>query len=170
VTQEKCFTPLNRRDLDRLARLVRTSREDFLRLNAGWGLLYAKRFLCSVLAGAAADHYVNGTTGFGEFSVWNFFAQHPEAPYPVQRRSREDYGDSRLGRDPSLPETFTGWAVDVQGRSVEAAPGDDPAAALDRYLRGRATPTARDLASQTLILLEPGPLLGIQAWPTLVSA
>lgn len=164
----RCYLPIGTRDLKRLAGLVRRSREDFLRLNPGWGLLYGKRFLCSVIAGDAAAHLVNGTTGFRGFEAWNFFAQHPEAAIPTQRRSREDFGKSRFGRDPTLPETFTGRAVDVQGRSLDAAPAEDPAQVLDRYLRGRSTPTARDLSRQTLLFLEPDPLLGVQVWPTLV--
>lgn len=163
----RCFLPVGARDLRRLTQLVRQSRDDFLRLNPGWGLLYSKRFLCSVLAGDAASHLVNGVTGFRGFEVWNFFAEHPEAPFPTQRRSREDLGKSRFGRDPTLPETFVGRAVDVQGRSLDASPMEEPAKVLDRYLRARATPTARDLSRQTLILLEPDGLLGVQVWPTL---
>lgn len=163
----RCRETLTRRDLQRLAAIAKRSRTELLRLNAGLGLLYGRRFLCSVLAGEAGDHFINGLTGFEGFEVWCFFARHPEAPFPAHRHSREDFGESRFGPDPALPETFVGRAVDVQGRSIDGAPGEDPLRLLTEYLRGKATPTARELAAQTLVMIEPEPLLGFHAWPAL---
>lgn len=164
----RCFEPIVRRDLARLAGLVRREREDFFRLNAGWSLLYSKRLLASVLAGAAAAHHVNGSSGFDRFEVWSFFAVHPEAPFPVRRQAREDFGVSRFGRDPGAPESFAGRGVDLRGRSVDAGPADSPVSVLHRYLGQRRTPTARTLSGHTLVLLEPDTLLGYVAWPTLL--
>ncbi len=166
----RSIEPITRRDLKRLAALVRREREDFFGLNSAWSLLYSKRLLCVALGGEAAVHALNATSGFVGFEVWNFYAEHPDAPFPARRKAREDFGDSRFGLDPSLPETFKGRAVDVQGRSIEAKPGDDPVTALQRYLRLKETPTAKALARQSLVLLEPEALLGFEVWPTLVSA
>ncbi|MFN9388405.1 MAG: hypothetical protein ACK6DF_02475 [Betaproteobacteria bacterium] len=164
----RCALALTRQDLGRLAGLVRRSREDFFRLSPAWGLVYARRLLAVALAGDAAEHFMSGTRGFEGFEVWQFFAAHPEAPFPPHKKFREDYGRSRFGRDPSLPESFAGRAVDWQGRSLEAAPAADAVATLQGWLRARPTPTARSLAAGTLVLLEPEPLLGYCPWPTLL--
>jgi hypothetical protein len=166
----RSIEPITRRDLKRLAAIARREREDFFDLNSAWSLLYAKRLLCVALAGEAAIHALNATSGFVGFEVWNFYAAHPEAPFPPHRKAREDFGDSRFGRDPALPESFRGRAVDVQGRSIEAKPGDDPVAALQRYLRAKETPTAKELSRQSIVLLDPESLLGFEVWPTLVTA
>lgn len=164
----RCCEPITRRDLKRIAGVARREREDFLRLNPAWALLYAKRLLCVALAGEAGAHAVNGVTGFERFEVWSFYALHPDAPFPSHRKAREDYGDSHFGRDPALPDSFKGRAVHVQGRSIDAKPGDDPVAALQRYLRVKATRTAGELARQTIVLLEPDALLGFEVWPALL--
>jgi hypothetical protein len=164
----RCTLPLTRQDLARLAGLARRSRDDFFRLSPAWGLLYARRLLAVALSGEAAEHFISGARGFTGFEVWQFFAAHPEAPFPPHKRFREDYGRSRFGRDPALPESFAGRAVDWQGRSLEAAPDADAVATLHAWLRTRPTPTARALASGPMVLLEPAPLLGFSPWPTLL--
>lgn len=166
----RCTEPIARRDLKRIAGVARREREDFFRLNPAWALLYGKRLLCVGLAGEAGAHAMNGVTGFERFDVWSFYAAHPDAPFPPHRKAREDYGDSHFGRDPALPDSFKGRAVDVRGRSIEAKPGDDPAAALQHYLRAKSTPTAAELARQSIVLLEPDALLGFEVWPTLITA
>lgn len=169
ATGARCTLAITRQDLRRLAGIARRNREDFFRLNPAWALLYARRLIATALAGEAAAHFVAGSRGFERFEVWHFFAAHPEAPFPPQKKSREDYGRSRFGRDPALPESFAGRAVDVQGRSLEAAPGDDPVATLQAWLKARPTPTSRALADTTLVLLEPEALLGYVVWPTLLA-
>ena len=42
------------------------------------------------------------------------------------------------------------------------------AEALQHYLKGRATPTPRELAAKAVVLLEPDEFLGFEAWPSLV--
>lgn len=161
--------PITRRDLKRLAAVARREREDFFSLNAAWSLLYAKRLLCVALGGEAAVHALNATSGFAAFELWNFYATHADAPYPSRRKAREDFGPSRFGRDPDLPESFLGRAVDIRGRSIDAEPADNAVTALHRYLHARATPTARELARQSLVLVEPESLLGFEVWPTLIA-
>lgn len=167
-TTSRCLETISKRDLKRLAALAQESRDDFFRLNEEWAERYQHRFLCSALGGEAAAHFLNGISGFARFEVWWFFKANPEVAFPTHRKSREDFGISHFGEDPSLPETFRGRAVDVQGRSVEVDDGDDPLPALQKYLRARATPTARELSRQALVVLEPEVLLGYEAWPTLV--
>ena len=166
----RSIEPITRRDLKRLAAIARREREDFFGLNNAWSLLYSKRLLCVALAGEAAIHALNATSGFVSFEVWNFYAANPDAPFPPHRKAREDFGGSRFGRDPALPDTFRGRAVDLQGRSIEAKPGDNPVAALQRYLRKKETPTAKELSRQSIVLLDPEALLGFEVWPSLVTA
>lgn len=167
-TTSRCLEAISRRDLKRLAALSQTARDDFFRLNDEWSRYYGGRFLCSALGGEAAAHYLNGISGFARFEVWWFFRANPEVAFPTHRKSREDFGVSHFGVDPSLPETFAGRAMDIQGRSVEVQEGDELLPALQKYLKARATPTARELSRQALVLLEPELFLGYEAWPTLV--
>src|SRR5262249_44701811 len=97
-----------------------------------------------------------------------FYAENSEAAFPPYHTSHLDYGESKFGRDADLPDSYKGLRVVLQGRSLDAATGDDPLEALQRYLKARATPSARDLAAKALVLLEPDEFLGIEAWPSLV--
>lgn len=162
--------PITRRDLKRLAAIARREREDFFGLNNAWSLLYSKRLICVALAGEAAVHALNATSGFVGFEVWSFYAAHPDAPFPTHRKAREDFGGSHFGRDPAQPESFRGRAVEIQGRSIDANPDDGPVVALQRYLRAKETPTAKELSRQSIVLLEPEAVLGFEVWPTLVLA
>jgi hypothetical protein len=56
----------------------------------------------------------------------------------------------------------------LRGRSIDALPIDDPLEAIQRYLRARASPIARELAAKAVVLIDPEPLLGMEAWPSLV--
>jgi hypothetical protein len=162
------YARIAKSDLRRLARIAREDRNDFFERHPEYALLYRKRLLCAALAGGAALHYLNGITGVSEFHVWSFYAQHAEAPFPAHLVSHADYGESKFGRAPGLPETYRGRRVVLEGRSLDALPGDDPLDSLQRYLRAGATPTARELAAKAVVLLEPPALLGIEAWPSLV--
>lgn len=159
---------ITKTDLRRLARLAQDDREDFFERHPEWSILYRKRFLGSALGGAGALHYLNGITGVRDFEVWNFYAEHADAPFPFQRVSHADYGKSKFGRGADTPETYQGRRVILQGRSLAGGPGDDPLEAVQRYLKAGNTPSARELAKKAVILLEPDELLGIEAWPSLV--
>jgi hypothetical protein len=56
----------------------------------------------------------------------------------------------------------------MQGRSIDALPSDDALESVQRYLKAGATPTARELASKAVVILDPEALLGLEAWPSLV--
>jgi hypothetical protein len=158
---------ITRTDLKRLARIAEEDRADYFSRHPEFAILYSRRLLCTALAGDAALHYLNGMTGVGAFELWSFYAEHPEAGLPVQRARRADFGASRFGRAADAPDTYAGRRVDLNGRSIDCPPGTDPVAALQRYLRAAATPSARELARKALVLIAPEPLLGVEVWPTL---
>jgi hypothetical protein len=162
------YARITKTDLRKLGRLAREERDDFFARHPEWALLYRKRMLCSALCGSGALHYLNGITGVREFQVCTFYAEHAEAPFPYQHVSHLDYGESKFGCDPDLPEAYAGLRVELQGRSLDARPGDDPLEVLQRYLKAGQTPTARQLAKKAVVLLEPEELLGIEAWPSLL--
>lgn len=164
---ERSFEPITRADLKRLARIAEEEREDFFSRHPEFAILYRKRLLCTALCEDAALHYLNGVSGVRNFSVWSFYAEHPDAPFPFQRPSRADFGKSKFGRAPDAPEGYEGRRIDLHGRSIESAPGDGPVDALQRYLKAGATPSPRELAQKAVILIGPEPLLGVEAWPTL---
>ena len=159
---------ITRADLKRLIRLAQEEREDFFARHTEWAILYRKRMLCAALCGDGALHYLNGITGVHEFEVWTFYAENSEAPFPPKHVSHADYGESKFGHGAGLPESYKGLRVELQGRSLDARPGDDPLEALQRYLKARASPSARELASKAVVLLEPDEFLGVEAWPSLV--
>jgi len=167
MDQPRSHATITRADLRRLARIADEDRADFFSRHPEFALLYRKRLLCTALCEDAALHYLNGVTGIEQFSVWSFYAEHAEAPFPFQRVSHVDFGRSKFGRAPDGPETYQGRRVILQGRSIEAAAGDDPIEALQRYLRAAASPSARELAQKAVVLIAPDPLAGMEVWPTL---
>jgi hypothetical protein len=168
MDSDRSYQRISRTDLKRLARIAKEDRADYFSRHPEFAILYSRRLLCAALAGDAALHYLNGMTGVTRFDVWSFYAEHPEAAFPVQRARRADFGASRFGRAADAPGTYAGRRVDLNGRSIDCSPGDDPVATLQRYLKAAATPSARELAQKAVVLIEPEPLLGAEVWPTLV--
>jgi hypothetical protein len=164
----RSYRIMSKADLHRLARVGAQQREDFFTRHPEFALLYRRRLLCDALAGEAAVHYVNGTTGLIEFNLWWFFAEHPEAAFPFHMVDHADLGPSKFGRALDAPDGYVGRRVTIQGRSLDAAPNDDPLQALQRYLRAGASPTARELAATTIVLIGPEAWLGMLAWPALL--
>jgi hypothetical protein len=165
----RSYAAITRADFRRLARIAREEREDFFSRHPEWALLYRKRLLCSALCRDAALHLLNGAAGVQSFDVWSFYAEHPEAAYPHHLSSRRDFGRSKFGPDPNS-SAYTGRRVDLSGRSLRCQPDDNPVDVLLRYLQRGATPSARDLRRQAVVLIEPEPYMGYVVWPTLVSA
>lgn len=159
---------ITRTDLKRLVRLAQEERDDFFTRHPEWAILYRKRMLCAALCGDSALHYLNGITGVSEFQVWTFYAENSEAPFPPQHVSHLDYGESKFGRNAAMPESYKGLRLELKGRSLDARPDEDPLEALQRYLRARLSPSARELASKAVVLVEPEEFLGVEAWPSLV--
>jgi hypothetical protein len=171
MPDEKSYERIARNDLKRLLCIARQEREDFFSRHKEYAILYRKRVLCAALCDGAALHYTNGSTGVRTFDVFTFYAEHPEASFPHWHEERYDFGPGRkFGRLPSASESFRGRPVNLAGRSIDASPADDPIEALQYYLRRGASPVARRLAEQAVVLLEPEKLMGYVAWPTLVPA
>jgi hypothetical protein len=163
----RSYEIITKADLRRLARIAQEQREDFFTRHPEFAILYRKRLLCTALANDAALHYLNGATGVSEFSVWSFYAEHPEAPFPFQVVDHADFGHSRFGRAADAPEGYVGRRIGLHGRSLDATPDQDPLAALQRYLRAAGSPSARELGHKAVVLIGPDELVGTQAWPTL---
>lgn len=130
-------------------------------------MLYSRRVLASALCGDAALHFLNGSSGFIEFQVWTFYAEHAEAAYPAHNLSHRDFGRSRFGRAPEL-EAYEGRRIELTGRSLRCRPDDAPIETLQQYLRRGETPSARELRQKAVVLVEPEVCLGYVVWPTLV--
>ena len=163
----RSYELITKADLRRLARIAQEQRDDFFTRHAEFAILYRKRVLCTALADDAALHFLNRTTGVSEFSVWSFYAEHPEAPFPFHVVDHVDFGQSKFGRATDAPEGYVGRRVVLHGRSIDATPEQDPLEALQRYLRAAASPSSRDLAHKAVVVIGPERLLGTQAWPTL---
>jgi hypothetical protein len=156
---------ITKADLRRLARIAQEQREDFFSRHPEFAILYRKRLLCAALADDAALHYLNGMTGLAEFSVWSFYAEHAEAPFPFHLVDHADFGQSKFARAADAPQGYAGRRVSLHGRSIEATPEQDPLEALQRYLRAAASPSARELGQKAVVLIAPEPLLGAQPGP-----
>lgn len=168
MNDARAFATITRTDLKRLARLAHAEREEFFERHPEWAILYRKRFVCAALAGDAALHFINGSTGLTGFEVWSFYAGHADAPFPFQPVGKADFGKSKFGQDAANPEAYAGRRVELRGRSLDCAPADDPITVLQQYLRCGETPSARELRAKAVVLLEPEQFLGYVAWPALV--
>lgn len=166
----RSFEAITRADLKRLARLAHSDREEFFERHPEWAILYRKRFIGAALAGDAALHFINGSTGLDGFELWSFYAEHPDAAFPFQQVGKADFGKSKFGRDTRNPEAYAGRRVALHGRSLDCAPADDPITVLQRYLRAGETPSARELRAKAVVLLDPEEFIGYVVWPALVIA
>lgn len=167
MSEDRSFERISKADLKKLARLARAERDDFFSRHNEWAILYRRRIICTALCQEAALHYLNGSTGVREFNVWTFYAEHPEAQFPFQQITKRDFGKSRFGQDSQSPEAYEGRRVELQGRSLDCKPGDDPIEVLQQYLKGGDTPSARELREKAVVLLEPEKYLGYVVWPSL---
>jgi hypothetical protein len=164
---DRSFERITTKDLKKLARIAHAEREDFFGRHREWALLYRRRLLCVALCQSAALHFINGSTGIADFEVWSFYAEHSEAPFPFQHGAKLDFGKSKFGADPTHPEAYAGRRVVLMGRSLDCKPNDDPIEVVQHYLKAGATPSARELREQAVVLLEPQRFLGYVIWPSL---
>jgi hypothetical protein len=112
----------------------------------------------------AALHFIDGTNGVKDFDVWSFFRARPDGPIRRRRVVRRDFGHPKFGTSPDTPD-FIGRPVDLLFKSIHCLPDSSPIASLQRYLLEGRTKTARCLAQQAVVLIEPTQLLGATAWP-----
>ncbi|MGH7949503.1 MAG: hypothetical protein ACREQF_09785 [Candidatus Binataceae bacterium] len=164
---DRSFERIAKSDLKRLARIARDEREDYFGRHPEWAMLYRKRVLCSALCRDGALHFLNGTTGVGQFDVWTFYIEHAEAPFPYHRVSHRDFGESKFGSAAGQP-AYEGRRVELNSRSLPCEMGHDPVAVLQQYLRRGETPSSRELREGAVVLIEPDDYLGYVVWPTLV--
>ena len=151
---------ITKRDLKQLAQIARADRERMFERNENWAP-YRKRLLCVALCQGAAQHFADGKNGIKDFDVWTFFARSPQRPFPdmalFRRRATADFGLSRFGRTPGAPERFEGRRVDLLSRSLDVGPRADPIAAVQAWLEAGSSESARKLAEQAVVLIEPSP-------------
>lgn len=152
-------------DLLRLAALAANAEAEMFRRNPDGSGRYAGRLLGRALCQGAALHYMNGKNGVKDFDVWSFYAQLDDWPFPPRWRGTRDFGPSKFGRYPGDPARYSGRRVDLLGRSLPVAPGADPADAIRRYLVGRRTTSAKELAAKTAVLIDPQNRAGDVIWP-----
>ena len=151
---------ITKRDLKKLGEIARADRERMFERNANWAP-YKNRLLCVALCQGAAQHYVDGRTGVKDFDLWTFFARSPGRPFPdmalFRRRATADFGPSRFGRTPGAPDRFEGLRVDLLSRSLDVGARANPAAAVRAWLEAGSSDSARRLAEQSVVLIEPSP-------------
>ena len=151
-------------DLARLAKLAKDDRASFFAKHPNWGRLYARRVLCTALCQGAATHYVYGEVGINDFDVYTFYSAHPKRSWPSRRIKHTDFGDPKFGRSVEK-STPIGRRVDLMARSIPARQDENPASAVRRYLRSGKTATARHLARNAVVLIEPVQFVGLIVWP-----
>ena len=169
MSEERSFERITKADLNRLARIARTEREEFFGRHPEWAMLYRKRLICVALCNDAALHFINGSTGVDVFDVWTFYAEHPEAAYPFHQLAKADLGKSKFGRDAANPDAYEGRRIELRSRSLDCKPGDDAIEVVQRYLRSGETTSARELRGKAVVLIEPKQFLGLVVWPSLAT-
>ncbi|MBT2234412.1 hypothetical protein [Nonomuraea sp. NEAU-A123] len=170
----RSYEPVARNHLDRLAEIVAAELRRFVQRCPE----FQDRMIASVLAQGAALHMLTGATGVKDLDVWMFFAALPGRRFPEysQLVMRYDFGPSNLGRqDYRLADArndrerrlWASWAsehqgrrVDVMKRALQDPPDDDPATAIQSWLRAgqrRGRGSAFFLARKPMVLIDPLP-------------
>jgi len=165
---ERSYLKISYQDLRRLAAIARHDRQDFFSRHPRWKNLYENRILCVALCQGAALHFVDGKNGIKDWDVWTFYRSHSEAPFPYRRRGENEFGVPRFGRC-LVRSDFSGRCVDLIGRSIEAAPGEDPAISIRRYLSQGRTMSSRKLAEKAVIIIDPVGRCGEVVFPQNVA-
>ena len=164
VPSERSRELLTEDDLRRLRAIASADREQMFSRSAHWAP-YRDRMLAVALCQGGALHYLDGRNGVKDLDVWTFFAALPDR-YPdralYRRNKAYDFGPSRLGRHPDLPE-YTGRKVDLLSDAIEVEPGTDPVEAIRRWLRTERRGNPANLAKKAVVLIEP--VLGRIVWP-----
>ena len=113
--------------------------------------------ICVALCQGGALHWIDGKNGVNDLDVYTFYAEGGEKPYPPWRRAQMSYVDSGL----------VDWSekVDLMGRSIRHAVGDDPANSVVSYLSKPRTATAWHLSQTAVVLIEPTDRIGEIVWP-----
>jgi hypothetical protein len=162
--ESRSLAKIEQSDLLRLAELAADAEADLFGRNPRGSGRYAGRLLGRALCQGGALHFVDEQNGVKDFDVWSFYAQLDDWPFPPRWRGTRDFGSSKFGRYPGDPHRYVGRRVDLLGRSLPETLGADPAEAIRRYLAGRRTESARQLAAKPVILTDPRDRAGEIVW------
>jgi hypothetical protein len=164
---ERSYEPITREDLKRLAMLTTEAFDTLFAKPRAKSRIYKGRLLLLALCQGAALHYLDGRNGVKDLDVWGFFRAHPDRPFPPRAHWYRDFGLSHLGRHPHPSRIgYKGRVVDLLGRSIEVAPGEDGVSAVRRWLsHPRGKSSAYHLAKRAVVAIHPPELLGEIIWP-----
>jgi len=110
-------------------------------------------------------HFFDGVTGIKDFDLWCFFEKFGNAAFPHRWRGNADFGLSSHGRWPGDPDAFTGRRIDLMGRSIPIAEGDE-LDGIRRWLKDNRdrTNTPGLLAKKCLVGIWPERFIGQSVW------
>ena len=160
----RSFKSISKADLRRLADIAAADRRDFFSRHPDWAKLYSKRYFATALCQGAALHYLAGEVGIQDFDLYTFYSANPARRWYAKRNKHYDFGSPKFGVSLDRPD-FVGRRVDLLARAIDRGPREDPAGAIQRWLRLGQTATARLLANKALVLLSPPHRLGEVVWP-----
>lgn len=144
-------------DLRQLADLAKADLASFIQRNPHYASL-ASRVLCVALCQGAALHYIDGQNGVKDFDLWTFFADGGDGlEYPVRRRGVGRFEGGRF-RDSTK-------RIDFLGRTLKTSAALDPIDAVQSYVAGQSTESARHLSQQAVVVLSPAARRGEVIWP-----
>jgi hypothetical protein len=161
--KDRSFLPITADDLERLAAIAAEDRARFFAAYPKYAP-FAHHVLCTALCQGAAAHYLWGKRGINDFDVYTFFSHVPGLRWYPKRIQPWDFGDPKFGRSVGW-EMYVGRRVDLLGRELDVAAGEDVVSAIRRYLRAGRTDTARALAKRAVVLLDPPDRRGEVVWP-----
>jgi hypothetical protein len=164
---ERSYEKITAQDLEWLAKLAKAVFDELVGRSDAKSRIYKGRLLLIALCQGGGLHFVNGTTGIKDLDVWGFFRAHPVRPFPARAHWVRDFGPSHLGRNPNPPRRHRhckGRAVDIIGRSIDVAPGEDGVAAVQRWLEAGRSKSASLLAQKAVVVIHPPELLGKVIW------
>tara|TARA_B100000614_G_C14364375_1_gene418573 strand:- start:63 stop:599 length:537 start_codon:yes stop_codon:yes gene_type:complete len=163
IVCERSFEHLRDEHLHMLADKALKDLEELFTRRPETGELYAQRLLAICLCQGAAEHFVRGLHGIKDLDAWAFFRRHPARRFPPRRRSTVDFGPSELGRNP-YDAGYAGRRVDVMGRSIAVADGQNATDAIRSWLIGRRTLSARHIAQRPVVVIHPATEAGLVIW------
>jgi hypothetical protein len=164
AVSDRTFEPITTQDLLRLVEIAQLDFESLFKRKPSTCGRFRGRLAMLALCQGAALHYVDGKRGVKDLDVWGFFRELPDITFPPRRCSKRDFGASHLGRHPN-DLGYVGRRVDVLGRSISFAPGENAVDAVRRYLASGATETARRLAERPVVAIDPEDLFAKVVWP-----
>lgn len=151
----RAVEPLTTNHLEHLAEMARVDRESLFSRRPARATL-RDRIICVALCQGGALHWADRKNGVKDLDVFTFYSRGEMPDYSPRRRTEGVYDKSGL----------TGWSerVDMMGRSIDQAPGEDGVVSLLRYLGLKPTGTAWHLAQKAVVLIEPRPRIGNLIW------